>query len=102
VQGKEPGTIFVPLTFEALLHYLYMKENRENYTRSIDESRGAMKSVISTEKRSVKIENDMQNFVSLLSVGDVETTDYSVARKYLYNHEIALKAHNMALKRKLT
>lgn len=44
----------------------------------------------------------MQNFMKLLSVGDVETTDYSVARKYLYNHEIALKAHNVALKRKLT
>jgi hypothetical protein len=43
----------------------------------------------------------MRNFLSLLSVVDVETTDYNIARKYLYNHEIALKAHNMALKRKL-
>lgn len=83
------------------MHYLYMKENRDHYTTSIDESRKAMKSISSNEKRSVMIENDMQNFVSLLSVGDVETTDYSVARKYLYNHEIALKAHNIALKRKL-
>ena len=90
----------MPITFESLLHFLYMKENREHFSKSISDSQNYRAPPIS-EKNTQRAEIDMSNFVNLLGVADVETTDYSIARKYLYNHEIALKSHNQALKRKL-
>ncbi len=99
-QGRETGSLFVPITFESLLHFLYMKENREHFSKSISDSENYNAAPIS-EKSTHRAEIDMSNFVNLLGVADVETTDYSIARKYLYNHEIALKSHNQALKRKL-
>jgi len=85
-------TTFVPLTFEALLHYLFMRDNRDLYMKQANEGlTETFDDKVSQQQKQVKVKGYIENFMYLFGLEELETTDYQITHKYLIDHEKVMK-----------
>ena len=92
---KGGETTFVPLTFEALLHYLFMKDNRELYIKQANDGlTETFDNKVSQQQKTGKVKGYIENFMYLFGLDELETTDYQITHKYLIDHEKVLKENS--------
>lgn len=89
---KVDQTTFVPLTFEALLHYLFMKDNRDLYMKQANDGlTETFDDQVSQQQKQVKVQGYIENFLYLFGLEELETTDYQITHKYLIDHEKVMR-----------
>lgn len=84
---EDTGNKYVPLTFEALLDYLYRKETREEFLNKI----GKIPKIGNGEPPNQKgwsPVKDMENIMSMIRSNDIETSDHALKEKYFVNKQL--------------